>query len=293
MQFSTGVLGSFGKARRSRFGLGSALLVFTIGALFTGVSFLLLHSEFQSHDWPSTEGRVVYVSERLDSENGMMYTPTIAYRVNGATYKVTSSQSSGSRDIIGSQKTVRYNPQTPQVGIVALSGAGYMIFLFPIIGIVLMIGAVAGLIFSFKRGASISRLKQTGTKLRGVVTNVENVSQGGVIRVIVSAADQSGQVRDYKSDSIGGNTFSLMNYRTNPVAMDVYVDGSNPNNYYVDIADVPAMTVESIQQLLMQATGKQPFGSTPAVAVVQPQPAPQTATADMQNTSSTLPPLQR
>lgn len=275
MRFSTGGMSLFGKARRSKFGFGSGLILLFIGTVFIGVSFIIFNGEIRSRDWPTAQAKVVHVAQRLDSENGMMYTPTVEYTVNGTPHRITSQMSSSSPETVGSTKTVRYNPNNQSEGIIAMSGMMYTFLLFPLIGAGLILGSIVAAVRSFKRSRVISNLKQSGIKVQGIVSNVESTSQRGSVRLTVSAPDQSGQVRSFASDTVSGNTFTLTDYQQKPIAMDVYIDATNPDIYYVDIDDIPEMTADTITHLLQKATTQHPFGNAATTSVVTPQPPSQ------------------
>jgi hypothetical protein len=98
-------------------------------------------------------------------------------------------------------------------------------------------------------------LVQTGQKLQGVMVDLQ--SQGtnnNGYKIVVAADNGSGAVQNYVSDSLTGvGSLAMADFRTSPIPIDVYVDPSNPENYYVDISDIPNLTPERIQSLLQAA----------------------------------------
>jgi hypothetical protein len=271
MKFSTSSLRMFGKPRRNAFGLGSALIVAGIGVAFIAASYAFLRDDIQSRNWPAAQAVVTIVNSRLDSDGDRIYRPTVEYSVGGLTHTTTSSSWSSSPTTVGEQRTVRYNPDNPKEGVIAMSGSDWLILIFPLLGVVIILASFAGFIVSSRRGHTIDRLKQSGTKLQGVVTNVQRSSQQGSVVITVTAQDHTGQVRSFHSDSVEGNTMALLQFNQKPIAMDVYIDPSNAEHYYVDIEDVPAMDADYISSLLKMATGQQ---APTTFSTVTPQPTP-------------------
>jgi hypothetical protein len=300
MNISTKTLGMFGKARRNKFGLGTAAIVAAAGVMFTGASYLFLADDIKSREWPSAPAVVTNVSRSTNSDGDQMYRPTVEYKVSGVTYQNTSPSSSSSAVSIGDERTIRYNPNSPSEGVIAMSGTDWFIILFPIVGIGLILGSIVGLIKSVRRGKAIKSLKQSGMKLQGIVTNVEQSSQHGSVTITVTAQEHTGQVRMFQSDSMSGNTFTLLQYQQQPIAMDVYVDPSDPANYYVDLDDVPELDAAQLGNLLKLATNRQPVGMaptstipaappvSPAIPPVPPiAPAPIVSQANLAGTDNT------
>ena len=276
MQPSSSPFSLFGKARRTKFGIGTTLFLLAFGVIFIGVSSIFLKDDVRSRNWPSVEGMVSQVNRSTSSDGDVMYSPTVMYTVDGQSYSVKQSFSSSEVASTGDRRSIRYDPADPSEGIIAISGTTMFLYLFPLVGAAVIVWAIVGFIVSLKRGAGINRLKQTGIKLQGVITGVENTGRNGAVRIGVSATDQSGHVRTFVSDGISGNTFSLVNYQTNPIAMDVYIDAANPNNYYVDLDDVPSLSPEKIAELLKTAVSTKPFGAAAqqtSTAPVSPAPA--------------------
>ena len=50
----------------------------------------------------------------------------------------------------------------------------------------------------------------------------------------------------------------MADFRNNPIAIDVYIDTTNPKKYYVDISDIPNLTPERIQELIKSALDRKP-----------------------------------
>ena len=76
----------------------------------------------------------------------------------------------------------------------------------------------------------------------------------------MSATDNTGVVQNYVSDSLNGVAgLAMADFQNNPILIDVYVDLINPQNYYVDISDIPNLTPQRISELIQAASqGMQP-----------------------------------
>jgi len=246
-----------------------------------------------------------------------MYSPRVEYIVAGQTYTVTSHMSSNSRPSVGSTQRVGYNPGDPSEARVD-EGVGGIAFLSVFAGLGVL-GILLGPILyirSRRRTAAINKLVQSGQKVTGVVTGISSNRNGTnqnsqAFVVEVSATDLSGTVRQFTSDSLTGlGPLAMMDFQANPIAVDVYIDPANPDNYYVDISDLPNLTPARIAELIAQKLpGNKPiqsFDATPATTgaftatqkaeVAPPQPATPIAIPATQSQPSappTPPPTQQ
>jgi len=257
--FNNTSIGTIFKARRSGFGVGTLAFMLLFGVIFIGVSFVFIRDDLRSLGWMAVEGTVAEVAQSTDSEGDTMYRPTISYSVDGQTYSVTTDYSSSQSYDVGSRQTIHYNPETPSDGVLRTNGIGYFIYLFPIVGFSVIIGAIIGFIRDRRRTGQINQLKRSGTKIQGVITDVQSTSgsngRSNSSQITVSATDGSGRVRHFVSDSMSGlGIVGLADYQTKPVAIDVYLDPTNPEAYYVDLDDIPEISPERITDLLQMAT---------------------------------------
>ena len=97
---------------------------------------------------------------------------------------------------------------------------------------------------------------QSGQKLQGILVDVqsEGSDNNSGYKIVVSATDTSGAVQNYVSDSLTGiGGLAIADFRSNPIPIDVYIDPANPQNYYVDVADIPNLTPERIGELIKSA----------------------------------------
>lgn len=244
------------KVRRQKFGIGSLLFLFLFGAVFTGAGGFALKSIEVDPDWTRITGEVVDSSSRT-SDGSTTYTPVVKYEVNGQSHRVGSSMSSSSYPHIGEKRKVAYNPSHPdQSKLVESIGSTWWLYLFPLVGIICLALAPYMFIRSAKRSGNINRLMQSGQKLQGIMVDVqsEGDNNNSGYKIMVSATNLNGVVQNYVSDSIAGiGGLAMADFRNNPIPIDVYIDPTNPQNYYVDVADIPNLTPERIGELIESA----------------------------------------
>lgn len=98
------------------------------------------------------------------------------------------------------------------------------------------------------------RLEATG---RHVEVRADNNQS---YKIVVAATYRNDTVRHFIGDPVTGSAGALLmaDFHDNPIPIDVYVDSVNPENYYVDIADIQSHTPERIGELIKLVTqGKQ------------------------------------
>lgn len=256
IQLNSNMLGNGFKAKRQKFGVGSLIFLLLFGAVFAGAGFFAINSSKVDPNWTRISGEVVDSSSRI-SDGSTTYTAVVKYSVNGQEYQTTSSFSSSFAPTIGEKREIAYNPSQPnQAKVVEGAGATWWLWLFPIIGVAILIIAPVSFIKSLKRSSEINNLMQTGQKLQGILTDIQSAgsNNNNSYKIVVSATDNTGTVQNYVSDSIGGiGGLAMADFQSNPIPIDVYIDPTNPQNYYVDIADIPNLTPERITQLIQSA----------------------------------------
>lgn len=129
------------------------------------------------------------------------------------------------------------------------------LFLFPIIGIVIVVIARILSSRSSKRfNEIINDLMQTSETLTGVVARVKSV--GGPSRnnnyiIIVSVTDKRGVVQEFMSDRVSSYAdLEVIDFSKNPISVNVYVSLTDPSRYYVDILSMPDLTSLSRQAFM-------------------------------------------
>lgn len=249
------------KVRRQKFGVGSLIILLVFGVVFTGAGLLIIKSSRIDPSWTKVTGRIVSSSTHINN-GSTTYAPVVQYQVGEQLYTVTGSISSSAYPAIGSQRQIAYNPAQPQNAKV-VEGASSKVFLyiFPAIGIGLLLFAPIAFVRSLRRNGDITNLVQTGQKLQGVLTDIQTsfgANNASSYKVVVSATDSTGSVQTYISDSLTGiGGLAMADFRTHPIPIDVYVNPANPKDYYVDVSDVPNLTPDRIASLLQSATGQQ------------------------------------
>lgn len=149
---------------------------------------------------------------------------------------------------------------------VKTEGSPWLLYIFPVVGVIAIILGITSFIRSQRRNANISQLMQTGQKVQGVLIDLKSSgdTKNTQYQLIVSAPDLGGVVQDYVSDplnSIGG--LMLIDIRATPVPIDVYIDSMNPKNYYVDLADIPNLTAQQITDMVSRVAASQAHGDIP------------------------------
>lgn len=266
------------KVQRKKFGIGSLIMLMAFGAIFGGIGYFVVGTAKIDPSWTKVDGVIVSSSAVYGAEGDTTYAPVVAYKVNNQEYQVKSTTSSSFQPDVGGSKQVAYNPSTPQnAKVVAGSGEQAFMYLFPAVGGFIFLLAPILYARSAKRTASINNLMQTGQKLQGVLVDIQQVGSSNnsmSYKIVVSASDPSGTVHNYVSDDLGGiGGLAMSNFQATPIPIDVYVDTGNPQNYYVDVSDIPNLTPERIAQLVQSASQPQSI-APPEPANLQTQPAP-------------------
>lgn len=279
MQFSmnTNTMHGF-KAKRKKFGFSSMLSLMLFGAIFAAAGGFIYKSMQIDPSWTRVQGSVVDVSSRI-SDGSTLHTPVIEYTVADQKYRVTGNSSSSAYPTVGGSREVAYNPDQPGQG-KAVEGAGSQLFVlaFVVIGIGLFLLAPFLFFRSLKRSRHIDNLMRSGHKLQGVLVDVhsESSNNNSGYSIVVAATDASGLVQNYVSDSMAGlGGLAMADFKTTPIPIDVYVDPTNPQNYYVDISDIPNLTPQRITELVQSALSGQLQNQQPfTTAAPANQPAP-------------------
>lgn len=285
--------------RRSRFGIGSLLMMLVFGGAFGGAGLFLFNSMSINSSWPRIEGKVVALGQSQDTHGNLTYAPTVQYTVSGVSHEVQAGVGTGSHPVLGSSMQVAYDPNDPMQAKVVQGGfVGVMPWLFMLIGAGFLVLAPVLFVRSMLRGKDISNLKQTGQKVQGVITAIQannsNIGTGGGpgyygrpmgsamssgnsgYRVMVSAPDLSGQVQNFVSDNVTGiGELAMADFQQHPIPIDVYINPSNPKDYYVDIEELPGLTPDRIKDLIAAATshGAAPMSEVPPAGMMGAAPA--------------------
>lgn len=259
------LIDNFMKTRRDKPTLASTILMVLFGLAFLAPVAFVGSTMRIDPGWVKTQGTITEVAV-VSSSDGSTYAPVVTYVVDGVSYSVQQSFSSSSRPNLGGTMTVAYNPSSPSEAKVQ-GGTSLLLFLglFAVVGISIIVSVIVAYIRSMKRSRDIDSLMTTGQKVQGIITNIQDTkSRGAQYKVVVSAPNLAGQVTHYVSDTITGiGAIAMMDYTSNPIPVDVFIDPTNPDRYYVDIADLPNLTPDKIASLITQSEHKAPPPSQP------------------------------
>ncbi|HVW23189.1 MAG TPA: DUF3592 domain-containing protein [Candidatus Saccharimonadales bacterium] len=256
LSFGTNMLPRM-KVRRQKFGLGTLITMLILGAGFIAIGVLTIKSSKIDPSWTKISGTIVG-SSTSTSDGSTTYAAVVQYKVEGQAYKVASSTSSSSYPHIGASKQVAYDPAHPDHAKV-VDNFVWFLYIFPVVGLFMLIGAPLGYIKSLRRGSDINHLVHDGQKIEGVIVELKGgvdsgTTNSGGYKIVVEATDPSGQVQSYVSDSLSGlGGLALIDFQKQPVPIDVYVNRADPKDYYVDISDIPGLTPERITELIQSA----------------------------------------
>lgn len=251
-----GLLSRGFKTKRQAFGVGSLIFLLVFGIGFTAAGYFAIRSSIIDPSWQRISGTVVDSSKNVD-DSSTTYAAIVSYSVNGMTYQVMSSSGSSFAPTIGDTREVAFNPNQPSQAKVAESpGTTIWLWLFPVIGVFLIILAPILFIRSVNRSRTIRNLRITGQKLSGVIVDVQSMGgNNSTYKIVVAATNNNGVVQNYISDAIGGiGSIAMADFQKNPIPIDVYVDLIDPKRYYVDISEIPNLTPQRISELIHEAT---------------------------------------
>lgn len=247
--------------KRQVFGIVPLLFSVLFGAAFAGISLLVIGgSGATDSTWEKTSGTVVDTSKRTASDGSTLHAAVVEYTVDGKSYQTVSNLSSSVAPKVGEDRDVAYNPIQPSQSQVTESiGSMWLFWLFPLFGVVIMVVSIVSFTKSLKRSRDIKQLLQTGQRVQGVLTDIQSsdTRSSGTYKITVTATSADDSVQHYTSDSIvAGGNLAMIDFHNNPVLIGVYVDSTNPRNYYVDISDIPDIAPQRVRDLIGQATVK-------------------------------------
>lgn len=259
MQISTNTFQNFRQVKRHKFGVTNLIFLMIFGLSFSGAGILVFKSLQVDDSWARVQGRVVDASSRI-SDGSTLYAAVVEYEANGSKHKITSGSSSSAYPSIGSTREVAYDPARPNnAKVIEGKGMQALFLLFPAIGALSLILAPILFIRSMRRDSRIKQLQTKGQKLQGVLVDIKSTGgdNSNTYQIEVSATNAAGVVHNYVSDNLTGVAgLAMADFRSNPIPIDVYVDPGNPENYYVDISDIPNLTPERIAELIRSAAGR-------------------------------------
>lgn len=243
--------------KRQEFGIGPFILFLVAGLSFTWAGLFFVKDIKVNPSWTKISAEVI---DLVRTRNNL-YQPVYQYSVNGQNYQVASEISSSRHPAVGDKGEIAYDPNHPdQAKVVEGVGGWFFTLVFPMLGMAVLIMAPIFFIKSLKRSTLIKRLLQMNQKIQGILTDVQSVggsNRKANYKVTVSATDPTGIVRNYISDTIGNvGGLTLVDFRSNPIPVAVYIDAAHPELYYVDVSDLPNLTPQEINELLVRQIKK-------------------------------------
>jgi hypothetical protein len=241
------MVGDQTKLKRHVFGISILFFLELFGLIFIGIGVGFVSRTKIDPTWIRTQGEVVDIVEMPGSRRGPSYYPVLKYLVNGQSYQFRREWSSSGYPVLGSKEEIAYNQNRPnQAKAVESIGGWIFLLLFPSIGAVMVIMAPILFIRSSKRSQVIKNLIQIGNQVSGVIARVKSVGGPKGInsyKIIVSATDNTGVTKEYMSDRVGSYAdLAVIDFHKNSIPAGVYINPTNPQQYYVDIDSMPDLT---------------------------------------------------
>ncbi len=290
-------------AKRQKFGGIMALITILAGIFLIAFGSVSVNKHMSVRNWPESTATIIDYEESIEkssrnntSSNDIsisnsssytkMYAPVVKYRVDGKEYIGTASSKSSTKPKVNSAIAIKYNPDSPSQFITNRS-------LYLICGVLMLAGGILSIVFAIvfyiksrKRSQNINKLIQSNNKIKGIITDIRDTGRSNnsvLYKIIVTAPDASGQVREYQSDSVKGSFglggIAIKTLSSKAIPIDVFIDPQNPKNYYVDISDIPTLTADTINNLIGDAASQVISAvNTPTAQTTENAPQPQQAT---------------
>lgn len=211
------------------------LLFLVVGLLFfIIVGSLLIYKLIKLSTLDSTIlSNDVVIETYTDTEGKTTYSPTYYYRVNGQKYRCRSSSSSSTRPSTKNDK-VYYNSKNPKSCMTEYSKSDNLILIvFTIISVGLIALAVINMNKINKRIKLIKELNQKGKLVKNLPYNLEDtgmsINNKKIKRPVINYFLPSGT-----SMILYGDPRHDMKTTDEDGMVDLVIDESNPNNYFID-----------------------------------------------------------
>ncbi|MCB9798867.1 DUF3592 domain-containing protein [Candidatus Nomurabacteria bacterium] len=227
------------------FGFGIMLL---FGIVFAGVAIgIFVNSYLFLQTAEHTQGKVVEIVERRDSDGDMMYSPKVAFETpTGESIAFVSAVSSNFPLYdVGEGVDVAYQPNNPHKAKLEGSVVNWIVpVIFGLFGSVFLVVGVIGLVHAHHRKKEIAFLMQSGNRIvakveRSMVDRSYKINNKSPYRLYAVAHDpMRNTVKEYKSEYIW--------YNPNEFAppgkeITVMVHPQNPDIYYMDTSFLPKL----------------------------------------------------
>lgn len=194
-----------------------------------------------------TEGTVIEMVERRDSEGDVSYAPRVRFETNEREdITFTSSMSSNVfLHSVGDEVPVSYDPERPSRAKINTAANNLVApLMFGIFGIIFGGIGVFGLVSVVRRKKEIAMLKQQGQKITARVTHVEHdttyrVNGRHPYRIVAQAHDPStNTVTQFRSEHIW---FDPTEFAPAGKAVEVLIHPAKPGAHYMDTTFLPKL----------------------------------------------------
>jgi hypothetical protein len=156
------------KARKAKFGYGPLLLCLAACGVIIWFSTSFLSVQLHADAWKLASGKVASVRQSKDDQGRTIYVPTVLYVVNNIKYRVEIAPA-GHAPAVGASQDVRYDPNSPGIGVAPPAGNVLLLGAMIFAGIV---GVVASIVF-FMRSVSKAPEPKTASGIQRAPISLE------------------------------------------------------------------------------------------------------------------------
>ena len=205
------------------------------GILFLGIMvFVFVNNQLKAKRMDaSVLSTKVEVSDYIDDEGSIMYSPKYYYVVKGKEYICDSSYSSASYPS-SDNKLIYYNSNNPSDCVSEFSKKGYVILLaFMLLPVIFIAIAIYNFVKINKRIAAIKYLNDRGKLVKNLPYRLENtnitVNNTEIKKIVVDYTLPDGTTKTLYSDPRYDNVTADQDGM-----VDLVIDELNPDNYFID-----------------------------------------------------------
>lgn len=245
----------------------SRLLIFGSISIFC-LLFAIQTFKYASIDssWKKTEGVISNITETISGPDGVEHDVLIKYKVDNQTYEIKSNSYSASMRT-GDIKEVYYDPNNPSDSKIK-DNFNYLYSVFlALFSVALFAYGIFDYLKNKKRNKSVNRLKENSLKLQGIIKDLYDNSSTTYppkYSLDATAVTPSGELKLFKSDNLESlGNLRIRDFENNPTPVDILIDPSNYNNYFIDVSSIPEIKPERVHFLIQKAKRIRTENSTP------------------------------
>lgn len=229
-------------------------LIILVGMIFFIVGMKIFYDSKIDDSWPKVSGKISSYESERNVDDDIQYSVNISYSVKSVAYEKKHAYVSLVEPTVGKSAQIAYNPNDPSEAKVYIDkNLRYLNLLFPGFGLIIMIVTIIFYKKFKKRNTDITNLIKSGRKIQGIVIGVDYAGKTNsrrLFKIKVSAVNLSGETQEYTSDRVkGADGLYAYDYKNNSINVDVYVDISNPESYYVDTSVIPQINYSVINEI--------------------------------------------